>query len=88
MLRTLLLGAAFVPMMVASLCPARQAVVCSGGRIEKQPDGQEVFVIPVVTPRPSALERTWDPGPTSGARDSAEEMRPIKAGLVLPTANP
>ncbi len=67
---------------------ARQVVVRSGGRIEKQPDGQDVFVIPVRTPRPNALERTWEPGPIAGARYSAEEMKQIIVGPLLPTAKP
>lgn len=42
---------------------ARQTVIKSGGRIEKDSAGKEVFVIPVTRPRPSKLEQSWEPGP-------------------------
>ncbi|MBN1845921.1 MAG: nucleoside hydrolase [Sedimentisphaerales bacterium] len=56
----------------------RQAVLRSGGSIEKQPDGQEVFVIPVRQPAPSGLEQCWQPGSVANSRFSAEEMAQIK----------
>ncbi len=56
---------------------ARQAVVRAGGRIEKDPSGQEVMVIPVQTPRPGKLELSWDPGPIAGSRFTEEEMTRI-----------
>lgn len=42
---------------------ARQTVTESGGRIEKDSAGKEVFVIPVTKPKPSKLEQSWEPGP-------------------------
>lgn len=57
---------------------ARQAVVQSGGRIEKDASGEEVFVLPVETPRPSKLEQCWSPGPIANSRFTAEEMAQIK----------
>jgi hypothetical protein len=56
----------------------RQIVVQQGGRIEKDEDGQEVFVIPVQKPKPSALEQCWEPGPIADSRFSEEEMSQIE----------
>src|SRR5262245_33730301 len=38
------------------------------------PAGEEVFVIPVVPPRPSPLELTSAPGPITGTRFTPEEQ--------------
>jgi hypothetical protein len=51
---------------------ARQAVVQQGGRIEN-----DVFVIPVCAPKPSALEQCWEPGPIAGSRFTEEELKAI-----------
>jgi hypothetical protein len=59
---------------------ARQAVVRCGGKIEKQADGSEVFVIPLQQPRPSPLEQCWEPGPPAGSKFSPAEMKQITAG--------
>jgi hypothetical protein len=56
----------------------RQIVLQQGGRIEKDKEGQEVFVIPVQKPKPSALEQSWDPGPIANSRFTEEEMSQIK----------
>jgi len=53
---------------------AREIVVQAGGRIEKDEDGEEVFVIPVQDPEPSKLEKSWDPGPIAGTTFSNEEF--------------
>ena len=58
----------------------RQAVARSGGRIEKAAGGQEVFVIPVVEPKPGKLEQCWEPGPIANSKFTAEEMKKITAG--------
>jgi hypothetical protein len=58
----------------------RQAVVRSGGRIEKSADGNEVLVIPVTRPKPSRLEQCWEPGPSAGSKFSEAEMKKITAG--------
>lgn len=55
---------------------ARQAVVRAGGRIENTPQG-EVFVIPVVQPRPSPLEQCWEPGPVANSRFDPSELAKI-----------
>jgi len=57
---------------------ARQAVVRAGGRIEKDPQLGEVFVIPVQKPKPSNLEQCWEPGPAASSRFTPEEMAKIK----------
>jgi len=56
----------------------RQAVVRSGGRIEKGADGEEVFVIPVQQPKPSRLESVVKPGPVAESRFTDEEMARIR----------
>ena len=57
---------------------AREAVVKSGGRIEKDASGEEFFVIPPQTARPSKLEQCWEPGPVANSRFTEEEMAQIK----------
>ncbi len=56
---------------------ARKAVVRAGGRIECEADGTEVFVIPVVKPKPSPLETCWEPGPAANSRFEASERAKI-----------
>ena len=56
---------------------ARQAVIQQGGRIEKDSEGAELFVIPIRAPQPSPLERCWTPGPVAGSRFTKEEMSQI-----------
>lgn len=51
---------------------ARQAVQQNGGRIETDENG-EVFVIPIQQPIPSALEKSWAPGPISDIQFSKEQ---------------
>jgi hypothetical protein len=57
---------------------ARDAVLRSGGRIEKSADGQEIFVIPVRPIKPSALEHVARPGPIANSRFTPEEMKQIE----------
>ena len=61
----------------------RDAVVRSGGRIEIDADGREVFVIPAQKPVPSQLEQSWQPGPIANSRFSKEQMAKINAGPDL-----
>jgi hypothetical protein len=61
---------------------ARQALAKMGGRVEKDANGEEVFVIPIAAPKPSTLELTWAPGPIAGSRYTAEEMARITAGVA------
>jgi len=57
---------------------ARAAVLKAGGKIERQADGQEVFVIPVQTPVPSKPEKSWEPGPAAGSTFTEQEISRIK----------
>ena len=52
----------------------RQAVKRAGGSTEKDSNGEEVFVIPVRKPRPSRLERSWEPGLIAYSRFTADEL--------------
>ncbi|MFP4057763.1 MAG: ADP-ribosylglycohydrolase family protein [Candidatus Brocadiia bacterium] len=58
---------------------ARQAVERAGGRVEKDAEGREVFVIPVRQPRPSKLVQCWEPEPPANSRFTDEEMARITA---------
>lgn len=62
---------------------ARQALAQQGGRVEKEASGEEVFVIPVVEPKPSPLELSWAPGPIANSRFTEEEMAQIHAGMKV-----
>ena len=57
---------------------AREAVVKSGGRIEKAADGQEYFVIPPQSAKASKLEQCWEAGPIANSKYTPEEMAQIK----------
>ena len=67
---------------LAQVCEmlARKIVVAEGGKIETNDKGQEVFVIPVQTPRPGKLEQSWAPGPVKESKFTEEEMKKITAG--------
>ncbi len=60
----------------------RTAVERSGGRIERDAEGNEILVIPVQEAQPSALQQSWDPGPIAGSRFTEEEM----AQIIRPAA--
>ncbi len=53
---------------------ARLAVIKSGGRIKKDPSGEEVFVIPNIKTKPSKLEQSWQPDPITNSRYTPEEV--------------
>lgn len=55
----------------------RSAVERSGGRIERDAEGNEILVIPVQEVQPSAPQQSWDPGPIAGSRFTEEEMAQI-----------
>jgi hypothetical protein len=57
----------------------RQAIERSGGRVERDAAGGEVFVIPVLKPQPSELERSWEPGPIADSKFTDEERAKITA---------
>ncbi len=62
---------------------ARQAVVRSGGRVEKDAADNEVLVVPVRRPVPSPLLKSWEPGPAENSLLTDEE----KAEIVIPETN-
>jgi hypothetical protein len=66
---------------------ARQGLARVGGRIEKDANGEEVFVIPVKPPTPSKFEDLKNPGPIAGSVFTDEEMAKI-AGPGLKWAAP
>lgn len=56
---------------------AREALIKSGGQVEKDVAGEEVFVIPIKKPQPSPFEDLRNPGPITGDRYSDKEMAKI-----------
>jgi hypothetical protein len=62
---------------------AREAVTLAGGRIEKDADGEESFVIPVSEPVPSAFEQSWEPGPLSNNTFSDEELAQLEGHWIF-----
>ena len=59
----------------------------AGGRIEKNEQGEEVFVIPVQEPQPSKLEKSWEAGPIAGSMFTSDEFPHLQwlwiAGLLV-----
>lgn len=68
---------------LAEVCEqlARQTIAQAGGRVETDADGNEVFVIPVQTAKPPAMEQSWQPGPTADSTYTPEELAKIREGL-------
>ena len=57
---------------------ARRSVQKAGGSVEKDKNGQEVFVIPTQQVNPGPLEQCWEPGPVEADTSfSEEEMEQI-----------
>jgi hypothetical protein len=57
----------------------RQSVVRAGGRIEKDGNGKETFVISVKKPKLGRLEQCWEPGPIANSRFTEAQMAKITA---------
>ncbi|MHC4842280.1 MAG: ADP-ribosylglycohydrolase family protein [Planctomycetota bacterium] len=53
---------------------SRTAIIRTGGRVERDDEGRETFVIPVKEPKPSALEQCWEPGPIANSRFTEAEL--------------
>ena len=47
--------------------------------MEKDASGDEVFVIPVVEPKPSKFEPVYRPGPVANSKFTDEETAQMKA---------
>ncbi|RKY06778.1 MAG: ADP-ribosylglycohydrolase family protein [Planctomycetota bacterium] len=75
----------FPKMIEVSAQLVRDAVIRQGGRIEKDQDGKEVFVIAAQTPKPSKLEQCWAPGAIAGSKFTDAEMKKIKYSAAFPT---
>ena len=56
----------------------RQAVKREGGRMLKNQQAQDVFIIPVRKPKPTKLEQCWEPGLIANSKFTEEEMAQIK----------
>ncbi|TWT86665.1 ADP-ribosylglycohydrolase [Pseudobythopirellula maris] len=67
----------FDGLVEASLALARQAVVAQGGRIERDAQGDEQFVLPITAPRPSKLVSSYSPEPIGHPYFTKEEMAQI-----------
>jgi hypothetical protein len=57
---------------------ARQAIVKEGGFIEKNVQGEEVFVIPVKAIKLGPTMKSWAPGAIAGSEFTEEERKQIK----------
>jgi hypothetical protein len=62
-----------------SLTLAGQFIIRNGGKIEKDSDGKEYFLIPKIKAKPGELKQSWDPDPYEGnIKFSPEKMSKIK----------
>jgi hypothetical protein len=58
---------------------AREFIIKSGGRIEKNSEGIEYFLIPKIKAEPGELEQSWEPVPFEGnAKFSPQDMSKIR----------
>ena len=62
---------------------AREAVIKSGGRVQKNALGKEVFVIPLQKAKPSKLEQSWAPGPIANSEYTPEERDKMDLDVKL-----
>ena len=56
----------------------REILIREGGCVEKDANGDEVFLIPVKAPIPNQLELSWSPGPIEGSLFTDEENAKIR----------
>jgi hypothetical protein len=66
---------------------AKQAVERAGGRIERDPRGQDVMVIPLHEPRPGERVQAHAPTPPHGTRFTPVELSQIHAPAVQAAAD-
>jgi len=62
---------------------ARETVTRCGGKIIKDKNGEEIFLIPVRQPRPSRLEQSWAPAPLSNSEFTEEEKERLISFQLL-----
>lgn len=55
----------------------RQILQLQGGKIEKDSNGKEFFLIPQKAPVPNVYECTWAPGPIANSKFTEEEKKKI-----------
>ncbi len=67
----------FPALMAVSEKLARQALIKAGGRVERNQQGDEIFVIPVKEPAPGKFEDIKNPGPLAGSQYSPSERARI-----------
>jgi hypothetical protein len=68
----------FPELVDVSLKLAKQFIESSGGKIEKDSDGKEYFLIPKIKAEPGELEQSWEPLPYEGdTKFSPEDMSKI-----------
>jgi len=69
----------FPELTQVSLKLAKQFIIRNGGKIEKDSEGKEYFLIPKIKAKPGKLEQSWEPLPYEGnTKFSPEEMSEIK----------
>ena len=56
----------------------RSAVLRTGGRIERDEQGEEVLLIPMQPPKPGKVEQCWEPGPIANSRYADNELTAIR----------
>jgi hypothetical protein len=67
----------FAGLTQVSIHLVRAQVLRTGGSVELGDTGEEIFVIPVRPVQPTALEQSWEPGPSVGSRFTEDEMAKI-----------
>ena len=69
----------FPELTQVSLKLAKQFIIRNGGKIEKDAEGKEYFLIPKIIAEPGKLEQSWEPDPQEGnTKFSPEELSKIK----------
>jgi len=72
----------FPELLDASEKLAIQIVARAGGRLEKDANGDELFVIPVDDPKPGPLEQSWNAGEPAQVSFNKEELSQIKGSPI------
>jgi len=62
---------------------AREQIIAAGGKVEKNEEGEEVFVIPVQKAQPSEFVTSWEPGPVTGSVYTSEDLTHLTWTVVI-----
>ena len=65
------------PAKVRARCCANCTGVWAAYKVEHPASGEEVWFIPAATPKPTALEKSWEPGPIAKSRFTEAERKQI-----------